>query len=63
MHYRMTSDSTSRRRLFVDDSQPVLQSAKEYGVSMLVTVTRPDTTRPLKHGSEFRGVETVVDML
>jgi putative hydrolase of the HAD superfamily len=49
--------------LFVDDSQPVLRSAAEYGVSMLVTVTRPDTTRPVKHGSEFRGVETVGDML
>ena len=49
--------------LFVDDSQPVLQSAKEYGISMLVTVTRPDTSRPVKRGSEFRGVETVGDML
>jgi hypothetical protein len=30
---------------------------------MLVTVTRPDTTRPVKEGSEFRGVETVEDLL
>ena len=63
MHYRMTSRFDIETTLFVDDSQPVLQSAKEYGVSMLVTVTRPDTTLPLKHGSEFRGVETVGDML
>ncbi|MGI9234007.1 MAG: GMP/IMP nucleotidase [Woeseiaceae bacterium] len=49
--------------LFVDDSQPVLQSAEKYGVTMLLTVTRPDTTRPVVHGSEFRGVEAVADML
>ena len=49
--------------LFVDDSQPVLQSAADYGVKMLVTVTRPDTGRPVKEGSEFRGVEGVADML
>ncbi|MGB5257315.1 MAG: HAD-IA family hydrolase, partial [Woeseiaceae bacterium] len=49
--------------LFVDDSQPVLQSAAEYGIRMLLTVTRPDTTQPVSHGSEFRGVEAVSDML
>ena len=49
--------------MFVDDSQPVLRSAAEYGLEMLVTVTRPDTTRPVKEGSEFRGVETVEDLL
>jgi putative hydrolase of the HAD superfamily len=49
--------------LFVDDSQPVLRSAAEYGIGMLVTVTRPDTSEPIKRGSEFRGVEGVRDML
>ena len=49
--------------LFVDDSQPVLRSAQEFGVEMLVTVTRPDTSEPMKRGSEFRGVEGVKDLL
>ena len=49
--------------LFVDDSQPVLRSARDYGVRMLVTVTRPDTSVPAKQGSEFHGVEGVGDML
>ena len=49
--------------LFVDDSQPVLRSAAEYGVGMLVTVTRPDTTEPPRRGSDFRGVEGVKDLL
>ena len=49
--------------MFVDDSQPVLRSAAEYGLEMLVTVTRPDSTRPVKERSEFRGVETVEELL
>ena len=49
--------------LFVDDSQPVLRSARDYGVRMLVTVTRPDTSGPARQGSEFRGVEGVGDLL
>lgn len=49
--------------LFVDDSQAVLQSAKKYGIEMLVTVTQPDTSAPVMQGSEFSGVERVADML
>jgi 5'-nucleotidase len=49
--------------LFVDDSQPVLRSARDYGVKLLVTVTRPDTTAPRCSGSEFHGVEKVGDLL
>lgn len=49
--------------LFVDDSQPVLNSARDYGIGMLVTVTRPDTSEPTRRGSQFRGVEAVRDML
>ena len=49
--------------LFVDDSQPVLRSAHEYGIEMLVTVPHPDTSEPVKDGSDFRGVQRVADML
>lgn len=49
--------------LFVDDSQSVLRSAREYGIAMLVAVTRPDTTEPVQQAAEFRGVEKVLDML
>jgi HAD superfamily hydrolase (TIGR01509 family) len=49
--------------LFVDDSRPVLKSARDYGVSMLVTVTRPDSQKPLCNGSGFPGVQGVADLL
>lgn len=49
--------------LFVDDSRPVLRSAREYGVKMLVRVMRPDTSEPQRSDDEFRGVEGVGDLL
>ena len=49
--------------LFVDDSEPVLQSAADYGVGMLLRVTRPDTSAPAARGSSFYGVEGVRDLL
>lgn len=56
-------DFESDTTLFVDDSEPVLKSAAEYGVGMLLRVTRPDTTEPVRRGSDFRGVEGVRDLL
>lgn len=49
--------------LMVDDTVSVLENADIYGVKMLVTVTRPDTTEPVRSGSDFEGVEAVADML
>lgn len=49
--------------LIVDDTVSVLESADTYGVNMLLSVTRPDTTKPVRSGSDFAGVEAVADML
>jgi HAD superfamily hydrolase (TIGR01509 family) len=49
--------------LFVDDSLPVLRSAQEYGIEMLVSVTQPDTTEAARETGEFRGVTRVADLL
>lgn len=49
--------------LFVDDSLPVLRSAREYGIGMLVSVTQPDTTEPARPTTEFRSVQRVADLL
>ncbi len=53
----------ARRTLFVDDNISVLRSAHQFGVGMLLTITRPDTSAPMKDNSEFTGVEGVVDLL
>ena len=49
--------------LFVDDTLHVLQSAADYGVEMLVTVTRPDTSEPVRENGYFSGVESVSELL
>jgi len=49
--------------LLVDDTVPVLQSAADYGVGMLLTVTRPDTSEPVRSSRMFSGVESVGELL
>ncbi len=49
--------------LFVDDSHAVLESAETYGISMLVNVTRPDTSKPEQDRRHFAGVAEVSSML
>ena len=48
--------------LFVDDTEPVLQSAAEFGLRSLVTITRPDTSEPVRENGKFVGVEGVSDL-
>lgn len=45
--------------LLVDDTARVLRSAAEYGISMLLQVTHPDTTTGPREDSEFAGVAGV----
>ena len=42
--------------LFVDDTARVLRSAAEFGVSMLLEITHPDTTAEARTDSEYDGV-------
>lgn len=49
--------------LFVDDTEPVLASADEFGIRSLLTITRPDTTEPLRTQSRYAGIEGVSHLL
>ena len=49
--------------LFVDDNVAVLESAKEFGVGMLLHITRPDTRWPAREDDRFSAIEGVVDLL
>jgi HAD superfamily hydrolase (TIGR01509 family) len=49
--------------MFVDDSQPVLQSAHVYGMAKLVEITQPDTSEPTRHNPKYPSVESVADLL
>jgi putative hydrolase of the HAD superfamily len=51
------------RTLFVDDTESVLQSAERFGLRHLRAVTRPDSTRPVRSGGRYTGVERVAELM
>ncbi len=60
---RKREDFDPARTIFVDDSLPVLRSARTYGLQKIVMVTRPDSRKPDNVSSEFAGVAKVSDLL
>ena len=42
-----------QRSLFVDDSLPILRTAKEFGIKHLRAIGRPDSQKPVKDTEEF----------
>ncbi len=53
----------SATTLLVDDSLPVLRSAKDYGIAHLLAVYRPDTRLPDKEVGEFAAIRDFRDIL
>ncbi len=51
------------RTLFVDDSLPVLDSARRHGIGWLRAVRRPDSRLPPKETRDFVAVDGVLDLL
>jgi HAD superfamily hydrolase (TIGR01509 family) len=49
--------------LLVDDSLPVLRSARDYGIAHLIAVHRPDTRLPAKDVAEFDAIGSFLDIL
>ena len=47
------------RTVFIDDNVAVLQSARDFGVDMLLHITRPDTKRAPQPNKDFVGIEGV----
>jgi putative hydrolase of the HAD superfamily len=52
-----------QRTLLVDDSLPVLRSARAYGIGWLLAVYEPDTRQPRRDVAEFDAIETFRDIL
>ena len=49
--------------LLVDDSLPVLRSAREYGMGKVLCVYQPDSQLPEKDVGEFEAIRSFVDIL
>ncbi|MBI3546487.1 MAG: GMP/IMP nucleotidase [Gammaproteobacteria bacterium] len=49
--------------LLIDDSLPVLRSAKQYGIGQLLAVYKPDSKLPEKDVGEFRAIRSFRELL
>ncbi len=52
-----------RRTLFVDDSLPVLESARQHGIRHLLHILRPDTRQPPRKEGPFPAAEGFAPLL
>lgn len=51
------------RALFVDDSLPVLESARAFGIGQLIAIRHPDTQQPARDVPGFPAVDRLADLL
>lgn len=54
LHQAISFEAT--RSLFIDDSLPILRSARQFGVAHLLGIVQPDSRGPLKDTEEFAAV-------
>jgi HAD superfamily hydrolase (TIGR01509 family) len=52
-----------RRTLFIDDSMPVLECAREFGIAHLRAVRRPDSGAPPQATGSFTAIDGVAELL
>ena len=48
--------------LFIDDNPSVLESARTFGISNLLNITRPDTRHPPRENRDFPTIESVASL-
>ena len=51
------------RALFIDDSLPVLRSARGFGIGALLAVDQPDSGQARKDTEEFRAISSFADIM
>ncbi|MDQ1341860.1 MAG: 5-nucleotidase [Pseudomonadota bacterium] len=51
------------RTLLVDDSLPVLDAARDYGIAHLLCVRRPDTRQPAKDTGGYAAIDSFAELL
>ncbi len=52
-----------RSTMFVDDTETVLASARDYGVKHVVKITRPDSSAAVRDAGAYLSVEGVAELL
>ncbi|HEX8964321.1 MAG TPA: GMP/IMP nucleotidase [Rhodocyclaceae bacterium] len=52
-----------RRSVLVDDSLPVLDSGRAYGIRRLISIRRPDTRKPAKETGDYHAIDSFADLM
>ena len=52
-----------RRTLLIEDSIPVLEAARDYGLAHTIAIRRPDSGRPAREIDAFAAVDGVADLV
>ncbi len=52
-----------QRTLLIDDSLPVLRSARDFGITHLVSISRPDSGMPIREVAEFPAIEDFRELM
>ncbi|MGE5467102.1 MAG: GMP/IMP nucleotidase [Ignavibacteria bacterium] len=52
-----------QRSVLVDDSLPVLDSGRAYGIRHLVSIRRPDTQKPVKDCGGYPAIDSFADLM
>lgn len=52
-----------REALLIDDSLPVLRSARNYGVAQLLAIRQPDSKGPVKDAEEFEAIHSFQEIM
>jgi putative hydrolase of the HAD superfamily len=52
-----------RRSVLVDDSLPVLDSARAYGIAQLISIRRPDTRQPAKDTGGYPAIDSFAEIM
>lgn len=61
LHERLPYDNA--RTLLIDDSLPVLRSARQYGIGHLLAVYKPDSRNPIRDVEEFQAIHSFSEIM
>lgn len=53
---------TPERTLFIDDSEPVLDSANRFGIAHLVSISTPDSQQPIRNALRFPAIDYFAEL-
>ena len=55
-HLQQCHGFLNSRTLLVDDSLPVLNAARQYGIAHLIAISKPDSTQPARQLENYRAI-------